>query len=182
MSRLPTRLVVLAAIAAAFGFGAAFIVLQANKSPSPGAVVAPAPRLVREGQPAPDFSLETLDGKTVKLSDYRGQRVLVNFWASWCGPCIEETPDLVQAFNELKAARKDVVFLGVATQDSPDEVLKFTTARNVNYTIVLDPKGLISGAYGVFGLPATFFVDEGGTVRRIINGAVTRERVLAAYP
>ena len=182
MNRFPTRLVVLALVAALFGFGAAYLVLQSNAPANPaGGIAPPAARLLREGQAAPEFALETLDGKTVRLADFRGKRVLINFWASWCGPCVAETPDLVAAHRQLRDSGRDVVFLGIATQDAPADAQRFTESRNVDYPIILDPKGLVGNAYGVFGLPATFFVDEGGTVRRIVSGAITRERVLAEF-
>lgn len=182
MNRFPTRLVVLAAMAALFGFGAAFLVLQTtNPSNAPGLTAPPAPRLLREGQSAPEFALETLDGRTVRLADFRGKRILINFWASWCAPCVVETPDLVAANRALREANRDIIFLGVATQDAPADVQRFTETRNVDYAILLDPKGVVGNAYGVFGLPATFFVDETGIVRRIVSGAITRERVLAEF-
>lgn len=182
MKRFPTRLVALAAVAALFGFGAAFLVLQTSSpTGSPGLAAPPAPRLLREGQAAPDFALESLDGKTVRLSDFRGKRVLINFWASWCGPCVIETPDLVAAHQALREANRNIVFLGIATQDAPADVQRFAESRNVDYAIILDPKGVVGNAYGVFGLPATFFVDESGIVRRIVSGAITRERVMAEF-
>jgi peroxiredoxin len=182
MKRFPIRLVALAAAAALFGFGAAFVVLQtSNPAAAPGLSAPPAPRLLREGQTAPEFALDTLDGKTVRLADFRGKRVLINFWASWCGPCVVETPDLVAANKALREANRNVVFLGVATQDAPADVQRFAETRNVDYAILLDPKGVVGNAYGVFGLPATFFIDESGVVRRIVSGAITRERVLAEF-
>ncbi len=183
MKRFPVRLVVLALFAAGFGFGAAWLVLQANQSQSSaGIIAAPPSRLVREGQTAPDFTLATLEGKTFRLADLRGKRVLVNFWASWCGPCVVETPDLVEANRLLRERNANVVFVGVATQDAPDDVARFTSTRGVDYTIVLDPKGATGNAYGVIGLPATFLVDESGIVRKIVLGAITRDRVLAELP
>jgi peroxiredoxin len=182
MNRFPARLVALAAAAALFGFGAAYLVLQTSAPGSgPGFTAPPAPRLLREGQAAPEFALDTLDGKTVRLADFRGKRVLINFWASWCGPCVIETPDLVAANKALREANRNVVFLGVATQDAPADVQRFAETKNVDYAILLDPKGVVGNAYGVFGLPATFFIDESGVVRRIVSGAITRERVLAEF-
>ena len=92
-----------------------------------------------------------------------------------------ETPDLVAANRLLREANRDIIFLGVATQDAPADVQRFTESRDVDYAILLDPKGVVGNAYGVFGLPATFFVDESGIVRRIVSGAITRERVLAEF-
>ena len=106
---------------------------------------------------------------------------VISFSGHWCGPCVAETPDLVEANRQLRAAGKDVVFVGIATQDKVESVQAFVQARNVDYVIALDPRGVTGDSYGVLGLPATYIVDESGRVRRVIAGAVNLSRVLSEF-
>ncbi len=116
---------------------------------------------VLEGRPAPAFSLETLDtGETVSLADLRGQRVVINFWATWCQPCKIEHPAL------LEAARRwpDVQFLGVLYQDEPIKARAYLRRNGEAYPTLLDPGGVVAIDYGVGGVPETYFLDEEGQV------------------
>ncbi|MGC9399387.1 MAG: TlpA family protein disulfide reductase [Anaerolineae bacterium] len=122
--------------------------------------------------PAPDFTLETLQGETLQLADYRGQVVLVNFWASWCPPCQEEMPTL-EAYYQ---AHKDEAFviIGVNVKDSPDAVNAFLEDHSVSFPLVLDREAKVAGAYNVTGLPTSFFVDREGRMMGFWPGMVTR--------
>ena len=117
------------------------------------------------GQIAPDFALQTLDGKTVKLSDYRGKAVLLNFWATWCGPCKIEMPWLVEL--KSKYAAEGFEILGVAMDDTKNEdIQKFADEMGVNY-VVLRGKESVGRQYGgVLGLPESFYIGRDG---RIVN-------------
>ncbi len=175
----PLNIVILAAIAVVFGFGVGLIIVSSHTAANnPLAVLptAPLPQLA-VGSPAPDFTLRTFNGQAVSLKGLRGTRVLVNFWASWCGPCQRETPDLQKAYSQLR--QQNVVFVGVGTQDETDKLKKFVADNGVTYTIVEDPQGTVSDRYGVVGLPSTFLIDSSGVVRKAYTGPVTTGEVLA---
>jgi peroxiredoxin len=116
-----------------------------------------------QGKMAPDFTLTSLDGKTVHLSDYRGKAVLLNFWATWCEPCKIEMPWFVEMQKEYGAQGLQV--LGVAMDDaSPKDISEFAKQMGVNYPIVVG-KDSVGDAYGgVQFLPATFYVGRDGKV------------------
>ena len=128
----------------------------------------------RVDKPAPDFSLVRLDGGVFDLSENLGRPVLINFWASWCPPCIREAPVLEAAWREF--GDRGVVFVGVDIQDTEQEANRFVEAFNVTYTNVIDPDGTVTVDYGVIGLPVTFFVDrEGIIVRRWVGALKARQ-------
>ncbi|MCU1299177.1 MAG: alkyl hydroperoxide reductase [Acidobacteriaceae bacterium] len=116
-----------------------------------------------QGKLAPDFTLTSLDGKTVHLSDYRGKAVLLNFWATWCEPCKIEMPWFVEMQKEYGA--QGLQILGVAMDDaSPKDISDFAKQMGVNYPIVVG-KDSVGDAYGgVQFLPATFYVGRDGKV------------------
>lgn len=138
-NRNPLALLVVAVIAAAmlfFGFHAA------RRSGSTA--------IILKASPAPDFTLESLDGKSVRLSDLRGKAVLLNFWATWCGPCKIETPWLVELQNQYGAQGLQVI--GVAMDDSgKEDIAKFAKDMGVNYPILIG-KEAVGDEYG--GVPA----------------------------
>jgi thiol-disulfide isomerase/thioredoxin len=121
------------------------------------------------GTPAPNFTLETLDGKNLSLSDFRGKAVIVNFWATWCGPCKIETPWLVELQNQYGAQGLQVV--GVAMDDSgKDEIEKFAKEMGVNYPVLIGKEAVGDAYGGVPALPESFFVGrDGKIVDRIIG-------------
>jgi cytochrome c biogenesis protein CcmG, thiol:disulfide interchange protein DsbE len=128
--------------------------------------------LQRGGTPAaPDFTLEQLDGSgDLSLASLRGKTVVLNFWASWCGPCKEETPLLQRGFERWRG--KDVVFVGIDVKDFRGDARDFVARYGVTYPNVYDGKGSTVGRYGVTGFPETFFVDAEGRVRHRIAGPV----------
>jgi thiol-disulfide isomerase/thioredoxin len=119
------------------------------------------------GEPAPLFQLQDADGTVIRLDDYRGRPVLVNFWASWCIPCRAEVPDLVA----LQAEWGDrAQILGVDLQESAGTVTEFAAAFETNYPLPIDRDGSVTDAYELFGLPETFFLDAEGIVRDLRIG------------
>ena len=125
---------------------------------------------VAQGDLAPDFVLQTIDGNTRKLSNYRGQVVLVNLWATWCPPCVEEMPVLNQI--ALDYADRGLVVLGVAGDDDTQRVRDFLVKSPLKFPVLLDPDGAIGTQYGITGYPETFFVDREGRVREKIIGPI----------
>ncbi|TFG69125.1 MAG: redoxin domain-containing protein, partial [Anaerolineales bacterium] len=125
------------------------------------------------GQPAPEFRLQLLDGSTVALQDYRGKIAVVNFWASWCPPCIDEMPALESVWEEYQD--RDVVFLGVAYQEQEATVLEALTEFGTTYPVGLDVNDSIAELYGITGVPETFIIDSQGAVAYLHLGPVTAE-------
>ncbi len=155
MKRNPLILVVVAAIVAAM----LFFGLHSVRTNRPASSLS---RQVR-GQLAPDFDLKSLDGKKVKLSDFRGKAVLLNFWATWCGPCKIEMPWFVELQKQYGPDGLQIV--GVAMDDSSDEdIAKFTKEMGVNYPVLLGTEAVGESYGGVSVLPTTFFVDRDGKV------------------
>ena len=126
------------------------------------------------GASSADFVLTDTNGRAHRLSDYRGKWLIVNFWATWCPPCLEEIPDLVA----LKESRKDVQILGVAMefQDSK-QVLQFAEGMFVNYPIILGSNKDADQVGSVPGLPTTFFFNPKGKLVKRQVGKITRKQM-----
>ena len=124
------------------------------------------PELV--GRSAPDFTVSDSQ-RTVSLHDYKGQVVVLNFWASWCAPCIEEMPSLIQMQHNM---RDRVTVVAVATDHDPDTYRKFVRDHNVDLITVNDPAQKSSDIYGTFGWPETYIIDRKGIIRRKFIGPV----------
>ena len=123
----------------------------------------------RIGSNAPDFTVQDSDHK-ITLSQFRGQVVVLNFWATWCPPCIEETPSLVRMQSRLK--NKGVVVLAVSIDADDEAYHKFLKEYNVNLVTVRDEAKKASSLYGTVGWPESFVIDRNGVVRRKFIGAV----------
>ena len=127
-------------------------------------------------QPAPLFRLVDLDGQVVDLEQLRGDPVVINFWASWCLPCIAEHP-LLRAASDHYRGR--VHFLGVIYQDQEPQIRRFMAERGSWGPALKDPDGKVAIAYGVYGAPETFFVDSEGVIRDKVVGALQPDALRA---
>lgn len=124
------------------------------------------------GSPAPDFALPALDGEQVRLSDLRGQRVLLNFWATWCGPCRQEMPAIQARYNH-----GDFAVLAVDFGETRQQVQNFVNEIGVDLPVVLDADGSVQELYRVRGYPTTFFIDTKGVIRLFHIGEMTAEDI-----
>ncbi|MEJ2706517.1 MAG: TlpA disulfide reductase family protein [Anaerolineales bacterium] len=125
------------------------------------------------GDLAPNLTGTTLSGETLKLSDMRGKTVLINAFASWCAPCILETPHLVDVFNE--SSEEDVIFIGLNVLESQEAVAEYREEFGVSYPLVLNQDGRLTETFKPVGLPTSWFIDPDGVVRYIHAGAMTPE-------
>ncbi|HUN89878.1 MAG TPA: TlpA disulfide reductase family protein [Terriglobales bacterium] len=128
------------------------------------------------GSVAPDFTLATLDGKKVKLSDYRGKAVLLNFWATWCGPCKVEIPWFMEL--EKQYAPQGLVVIGVAMDDDgKTAVAKFAQEMKIDYPVLLGNDAVADQYGGVEGLPTTFYIDRNGKIVKKVAGLVSHGEI-----
>jgi peroxiredoxin len=122
-------------------------------------------------EPAPDVELKTTDGKPLKLSDLRGQVVLLNFWATWCVPCRSEIPGLNEMQRDL--AGRGFKVLGVSTSDSAELIREYQKDVRQEYTVAVGDDG-VANKYAVGVLPTTFVIDRQGRIRKKVIGEKTR--------
>lgn len=150
-------------------------------TPSPEASESPSPEPSASQQPqtvaAPDFTLTDQYGNTHTLSDYKGKTVFLNFWATWCGPCKSEMPDVQALYEAYDENGGDLVVLGVANpgiQDvSQDEVEQFLTDHGYTFPVLMDTTGQVFAYYGISAFPTTFMIDANGNVYGYVPGAMS---------
>lgn len=144
----------------------------------PGAVTGggiPAPQA---GFLAPDFTLVTLDGQTVTLSELRGQVVLLNLWASWCPPCREEMPAMQRVWEEYRERGVMVLAVNSTSQDTRAEAQAFVTENGLTFPIPLDTSGEVTRLYRVSSLPTSFFIGADGVIHEVVIGGPMAEALL----
>jgi len=134
-----------------------------------GRVNASGALITDDGRTAPDISVTTFDGTSISLADLRGKIVIVNFWASWCPPCQQETPLLTTAAGKLDS---DVVLVGIDVWDKRADAEQFAARYEVNYPVAQDD-GSLAVDYGLTGVPETFVIDANGKVVARLPGPVT---------
>lgn len=118
------------------------------------------------GKKAPDFTLETIDGKTFALSGLKGEKVILNFWASWCGPCEEEMPVLQKTYNELKDHNVEIVAVNMTVgKETRETAIRFVKQFGLSFPVPLDTEGKVLKLYEVYGLPTSYFIDTEGVIR-----------------
>jgi peroxiredoxin len=143
------------------------------KTDTPGIKVG-----IREGNQAPDFTLETLNGKPLRLSDMRGKTVIMNVWATWCPPCRAEIPDMVAFYKEVQ--KKNAVILGVNLTETESSVLnvkRFVQGMGMQFPILLDKKSKVANMYQVTIIPTSFIIDGNGIIRKVVTGPMTKEQM-----
>lgn len=150
----------------------AFLLLLATRD-SAVSVAADSPLL---GRPAPEVIGKGLEGETIRLSQYRGRYVLLNFFATWCVPCLREHDDLIR-FQNLHAPAKDATVLAVIFDDEPDNVRRFFAERGGDWPVIADDRGKVSLDFGVRGPPESFLIDPNGVVISRIIGEVNSTRL-----
>lgn len=117
---------------------------------------------IQPGETAINFELETLDGETVKLSDLQGEKVLLNFWASWCPPCREEMPEMQEFYEDYG---DDIQIIAVNYNEADQKVIDFLDEYGYTFTTPLDRDGAIGDEYGVLSLPTTYFIGTDGKIQ-----------------
>jgi peroxiredoxin len=122
-----------------------------------------------DGKLAPDFALKSTDGKTIKLSDYRGKVVVLDFWATWCPPCKAEIPDFIRLYSQYQ--KDGFQMLGISLdQGGLGDVVPFMKNYGINYPIMLGDNQVVSEYGGIRGIPTTFVIDKKGYVRAAFEG------------
>jgi cytochrome c biogenesis protein CcmG, thiol:disulfide interchange protein DsbE len=123
----------------------------------------------RIGNPAKEFSVQDSDRK-VSLDQFRGQIVVLNFWATWCPPCLEELPSLMTMQDRMRG--RGIVVVGVSIDVDQDAYHRFLKQQGINFLTVRDPEQKVAGLYGTAGWPETYIIDRQGVLRRKFVGAV----------
>ena len=137
----------------------------------------PAPAQgTRVGNLAPDFQLYNLEGKAVSLSGLQGKPVMLNFWATWCGPCVHEMPDLQEVHEEWSS--KGLELLAVNIRGNTSQVTQFLQSHKLSLPVLLDIKSDVARNYNIRGIPTTFFIDKDGIIQDVKVGAFPNKRAI----
>jgi peroxiredoxin len=132
---------------------------------------------VNIGDEAPVFELQTLDGKKVKLSDYKGKKVILNFWATWCPPCKKEMPEL-ERYYQNKPANVEILAVNfTVTEKGKENVVQFIQEHQFSFPILLDEKNKVNSMYEILSLPTTYFIDSDGVIREKFTGPLTEDEI-----
>ena len=130
------------------------------------------------GKPALDFTLSTLDGAEVSLSQFYGRPVLITFWASWCLPCREEMPELVQSYEDHKTEGLMILGVNLTYSDTLPDVQAFASEFNITFPVLLDKDGAVAeNLYKIPGVPTSIFVSRDGTIERIQVGVMSARQI-----
>jgi len=126
---------------------------------------------IKDNLPAPDFTFPGLDGKKVSLYDYKGKVVLVNIWATWCPPCVEEMPSMEKLYRKFKGENFEILAVSI---DEPGlkAVAPFMKKSNLTFPALIDSEGAIKAVYGITGIPESFIIDQQGILLKKIVGPV----------
>jgi len=155
--------------------GAAWIVLSSTPRFPSASKSATAPQV---GFTAPDFALATPTGETIRLSEQRGNAVLVNLWATWCPPCRAEMPTIEKIYREFKDTGLLVLAINMTYQDDPFALMPFIQEHDLTFPILLDETGEVAAAYQLRSLPSSYFIDAEGIVEEVVIGGPMSESLL----
>jgi len=155
--------------------GLAWILISTDKSGASTAGKIPAPQ---QGFLAPDFELTTTTGEAVKLSNLRGQAVLVNLWATWCPPCRAEMQSIEKVYNEYKDQGFVVLAVNMTYQDTPSDIEPFIKEQALTFPILLDKTGEMANAYQLHSLPSSYFIGRDGIIHEVVIGGPMAEALL----
>ena len=130
--------------------------------------------------PAPDFTLTDQNGNVHTLSDYKGQTVFLNFWATWCPPCRSEMPEIQKLYEEYGYNEGELVVLGIAAPDIGQEgdiasITAFLSENEYTFPVVMDSQGTVTFIYGIRAYPTTFMISEDGSIYGYVEGALTED-------
>jgi len=123
---------------------------------------------------AADFTLKSTDGKNVKLSDYKGKVVILDFWATWCGPCRRGIPDLVALKQDYKSKGLEVIGISLDQSNTLDDVVPFMKEFNINYPVVYGDMNIVQAYGNIQSIPTTFIIDKNGMITRSFVGLVEK--------
>jgi|SRR5690625_2671626 len=135
---------------------------------------------LKKGSLAPDFELETTDGKTVKLSDFRGEKILLNFWATWCPPCRAEMPDMQKYHEEYEEGIILAVNL-IETEQSYENMEKFLDEYGITFSILIDEDTAVSSMYDAYALPTSYLIDTSGKIHTKAIGAINYDLLVQEF-
>jgi len=155
--------------------GLAWLFVSADRDGTSTAGQIPAPQV---GFLAPDFTLETLQGDTVTLSDLRGKAVLVNLWATWCPPCRAEMPAIQKLYLEYQDRDFVVLAVNATNQDTLSKIPGFTGEYGLTFPILLDTNGVVSRLYQLRSLPSSYFIGRDGVIQEVVIGGPMAETLL----
>lgn len=136
------------------------------------------PQRLSIGTSAPEFEATNTDGEKVSLADYQGKVVLINFWASWCGPCVNEMPLNNDVFQEHA---DEIVTLFVNVGESKGTVNEFLSAHQFQFPVIIDATGKLSELYSITGLPVTYILNKEGAIGQVITGEISSKQQLYSF-
>ncbi|MBA7683218.1 Thiol-disulfide oxidoreductase ResA [subsurface metagenome] len=128
------------------------------------------------GKAAPDFTLQNLEGQSISLNDLKGKPVLINFWATWCGPCVFEMPYLQEIHDEWSG--KGLMVLAINRGESSSKVEQFLQSNNLSLPVLLDTKLDVFRRYNIRSIPTTFFIDKDGIIQVKVIGAFPNKEAI----
>lgn len=136
---------------------------------------------IEKGDMAPDFTLTNLEGETTKLSDFRGKKILLNFWASWCGPCRAEMPDMQKYYEEYSDSVEIVAVNVRDTERNDQNVIDFVEEYGAAFPVLLDEGSVVSNIFSAHQLPTSYLIDSNGVIQNKVIGPLNYESMVREF-